>query len=57
MECAADFDDVNFYFGGDDFTLTVRETSAATVFVCIVSAGGVCSPCTAPCCQAVLLLS
>lgn len=25
MECEADFGDINFYFGGEDFTLTVKR--------------------------------
>lgn len=27
LECEADFDDINFDFGGEDFALTVRLTS------------------------------
>lgn len=42
MYCDSDFADVNFYFGGDDFALTVRETSAATVFVCRKYLPGAC---------------
>lgn len=28
MECNSEFDDINFYFGGDDFALTVSATVA-----------------------------
>lgn len=33
MECSQTFDDINFYFGGEDFALTVSSTNGCLTMI------------------------